>query len=194
MIFRQWQEVLEGRKTQTRRIVKPAEWCCAYPFWWNPGERAFSFADVMPPVTEVYTARPKAMEGDGRLKWAVGRTYAVTPKRGKGAIWWQQMAEHREWQELGKNGWDHTDELGYQQARIEIVTIRLEWLQDISEVNAIAEGYPHEWPPNPMQSYIPEDHPAPIDWYHHLWDSLAPRAVKWEDNPQVWVLDFELVR
>ena len=53
------EDILTGKKTQTRRLVKDQEW--------------FS------PVTlSVYTDR--AM---GRLKWQVGRTYAVQPGRGK---------------------------------------------------------------------------------------------------------------
>lgn len=198
MIFKQWREVLEGRKTQTRRIVKSAEWCCALPWYWSPSEQTFAWADTVPPIIAVYTGKPKAMDGGGITKWEVGRTYAVTPKRGEASIWWQECVDRFEYQQLGKNGWDHADELedaGYQQMRILITDIRLERLQDISEADAIAEGYPYQWPPDPMQSYVPELHPAPIAWYRQLWDSINNRAgMRWEDNPMVWVLDFELVQ
>jgi len=64
MIFQHtWQQVMDGSKTMTRRIVKPGEW--------SEGEAEEEW--------HVYTAT-------NRPKWEVGRTYSVQPGRGKPAI------------------------------------------------------------------------------------------------------------
>ena len=54
-----WQKVLDGSKTQTRRLVRNGE-----------------ILDVLPSGNAVRSA-------SGRLKWVEGRTYAVQPGRGK---------------------------------------------------------------------------------------------------------------
>lgn len=165
MIFKQWFDILQGRKTQTRRLVKPGE-----EIGWRN--------------SSVFVCTPA-----GRMKWAVGRTYAVVPKRGEPAIWWQQTADGLACQQPGKNSGEHADELetaGYQQMRIRILGIRKERLQALSEGDAIAEGWR---PPEPGGEF--ED---PVEWYKFLWDFINNRAgVRWDDDPEVWVLTFELV-
>ena len=154
MIFRQCLEIVTGRKTQTRRMVKATE------FILNEGG-----------VLSVRAAN--------RLKWEVGRDYAVVQKRGEHALWWQQSAEGIHFAQLGMNGFEHVDELeaaGYRPLRIRITNIRLEKLNDLSDANARAEGY----------SYRRE--------YRELWNSINKRpGTRWDDNPLVWVLEFELV-
>jgi len=63
MIFSEtWEAVLEGRKTQTRRVAKDGD---ELRYW-----------DAYTPY--VYSR--------GRRKWQVGRTYAIQPGRGKKAL------------------------------------------------------------------------------------------------------------
>lgn len=85
MIFKQIDEILNGTKTQTRRIRKIGEW------------QDFHYG----------------VHHKDRLKWAVGRTYAIVPKRGQFAI---------------------------KSHRIKIVGIRLDFLQSITQSDARAEG------------------------------------------------------
>lgn len=66
MIFKQAQQVVDGRKRQTRRPVKPGEW---------------AFMDVDDPA-EILSV----IGANGRLKWQVGKTYAAQPGRGKKGI------------------------------------------------------------------------------------------------------------
>lgn len=67
MIFQHtWQTVLDGKKTQTRRIVKP-------------GEELVGFAPGMPRISY------SVIKGN-HVKWKIGRTYAVQPGRGKKAV------------------------------------------------------------------------------------------------------------
>jgi len=69
MIFKQWRQVLNGTKTQTRRPVKPNE----YAIHGAPG-----YAEL--PI-EAVLIKPRHAQ-----KWVVGRTYAVQPGRGKKAV------------------------------------------------------------------------------------------------------------
>ena len=83
------------------------------------------------------------------LKWQVGRDYAIQPGRGKKAI-----------------------------GRLRLLSIRREFLQDISEKDARAEGV-GEWGCDT------------IEMFQNLWDSINKSGARWEDNPEVWVLEFE---
>ena len=67
MIFKDklCQKVLDGTKTQTRRLVKGGD------YTWRNG---------------VSTAITEVCDFHNRLKWKLGRTYAVQPGRGKHAV------------------------------------------------------------------------------------------------------------
>jgi hypothetical protein len=154
MIFQHTHEkVLDGLKTQTRRLIKPGEWI-----------------DVSDPPNP----RVVQMGKDGKLrtKWQVGKTYAVQPGRTKKAI-----------------------------GRIRITGIRRERLQDITEEDALAEGCEGLW--NPMRGYY-NFREAPTDTtlfgkyskdhFKQLWDSIHTKpGTRWDDNPEVWVLEFEVI-
>jgi len=60
--------------------------------------------------------------------------------------------------------------------RIGIVKIRKECLNAITYDDAQAEGVGRS-----------------IAAFAELWDSIHPKGKRWEDNPEVWVLEFELV-
>lgn len=71
---------------------------------------------------------------------------------------------------------------------LEIVSVRVERLQDISEADARAEGTPGG------HSAI-QDYPyaaTPIEHYRWLWD-LINGASRWDANPWVWVVEFKRV-
>jgi hypothetical protein len=87
-----WEAVLNGTKTETRRICKPGGWLAA---------------SLLGAPQAVYVGRLP----HERLKWMVGRTYAIQQGRGQKAI-----------------------------GRIRLLEIRQERLQDIDEAGAVAEG------------------------------------------------------
>jgi hypothetical protein len=83
---------------------------------------------------------------------------------------------------------------------LEITRIRVERLQDISEVDAIAEGcemdgdFPKEQPIKTKPGQWPgfEGWDSAEDWYADLWDSGHGEGA-WEKNPWVWVVEFARV-
>ena len=91
-------QIMVGHKTQTRRVLKPGE----YHNWDAPYCREF---DLDSGILEIYHANK-------RLKWIVGRDYAVCPGRGQ-----------------------------HQVARIVFDNIRQQSLVAITEADAIAEGF-----------------------------------------------------
>jgi hypothetical protein len=138
MIFKQHELVLDGTKTQTRRVVKDSE----FEQYFHSGMFG------VPKYNDDWIVRVK----NPRLKWEVGKYYAVVPKRGKPGI-----------------------------GRIRLTEIRRERLQDITEEDAKAEGC--EW-----------DYFTAREDYRLLWESINKRkGTRWEDNPEVWVLTFEVV-
>lgn len=141
MIFRQWKQVLNGTKTQTRRPVYFTD---------------YALRDTL--YTHEKTDTNVAIYGgpSGNLKWETGRTYAVQPRRGKKAV-----------------------------GRIRITKIRREKLQDISLKDCDQElGTALDF--TYMEVLLQSG-------FRSLWNSIYKKPHRWEDNPDVWVLEFELV-
>lgn len=68
---------------------------------------------------------------------------------------------------------------------LRLTDVRVERVQDISKVDATAEGFEKE-------AALPID---PRDWFRNSWDSLnAKHGYGWDANPWVWVLVFEVIR
>lgn len=105
--------ILSGAKTQTRRPVTNRDMLQTvaaageYAPWWSP-----SFTGpIDEPIEAVKVSPEPDLRKPSRLKWLVGRTYAVCPGRGKPAV-----------------------------CRIRITEIRCQRVADISADDARAEG------------------------------------------------------
>ena len=169
MIFRQIDEILSGKKTQTRRVALPGPS--------EFGEHKYEFLDTRNGVPTVLCGRRGHQL---RIKWQVGHTCAVVPKRGQPAVWWTK-------DEYGDYIWldgriirnkPSRQREHFRQMRIRITAIRQERLQDISEDDAKAEGV------------------ADVEAYRALWQAINGKTpgARWDANPTVFVLEFELVR
>ena len=73
---------------------------------------------------------------------------------------------------------------------LEIVRVRVERLQDISEADAVAEGCPGCLGPNP--DFPDEWDPTPQEEFCDLWKTING-AESWNANPWVWVVEFKRV-
>jgi hypothetical protein len=72
---------------------------------------------------------------------------------------------------------------GLSRITLEVTGVRVERLQDISEDDARAEGVtPTICLPGDVVAYGPA--------FAHLWDSINRTRAPWDSNPWVWVIEF----
>ena len=174
--------VLDGTKTQTRRVIKPQPVergvvgsgyvpipACPYGV---PGDRLW--------VRETFRC---VWAGDGSIEYRAdgkvirhgitgGKVITATPKKWKPSIFMPRWASRID---------------------LEVVAVRVERVQDITSSDALAEG---------IQEYSgcenQHDMEAwdPVDEFRKLWDSINGKrpGCSWNDNPFVWVVAFKRVR
>ncbi len=182
--------ILAGRKTMTRRVVKPPKWSYSeyagveYPCpHGKVGDRLYvreSFkhfcnrylaADDTVSACVAYKADDKTRH----ILW----TDALPPPVQK---WWN----------TGGHPWTSGMFMPRWASRItlEITGVRVERIQDISEADAIAEGCEgYTMPMHPDSGC--SDGQMPHDEFRELWASLnGKRGYGWDANPWVWVIAF----
>lgn len=185
--------ILEGRKTQTRRLYKnrkhPDFGCdmaaselvrepqhvidriCPYG---QPGDRLW----VRETWAEVGTFDPGLMIYRADYPACVPRQYENVPPVSE--IKWKPSIHM-----FRKNS----------RINLKITGVRVERLQDISEADAIPEGVesdhtemgPLYWVPGLMQETVSEK--SPVESYKKLWEGING-PVSWAANPWVWVIEF----
>ena len=175
------QAILDGRKTQTRRVIK---------------------APVLRNVRE-----PDEVLFDGKIckfNWhgddVIGG-FEIKPKYQPGDVLWVRETWSRD--ESGEYvyrtnygtteddsfppsmfKWRPSIHMPREAARIflRVTNVRVERVQDITAHDAIREG---------MESEIPFD---TVDEFKELWNNLnAKRGYGWDTNPWVWVVKFERI-
>lgn len=193
--------LLDGSKTQTRRIVRDLP---AWPITeichdaggtakWMPNGPSASGTGM---AAGHWRHCPYGKPGD-RL-W-VRETHRPIFGQTCGLITVDYQADPREkWERLGdapdcliKSKWTPSIHMRREYSRIllEIVSVRAERLQDISEADAAAEG----WQRRSEVSNDPDVHSdAARDWYRDLWEEINGLD-SWNTNPWVWVVEFKRV-
>lgn len=173
--------ILDGRKTQTRRVVKKIPCACGV---WDPTE------------TPAIDERGHYMEGHSGVWWCecclsdpIKCPYGKPGDR----LWVRET-----WGRLDINGtveyradenpksvgvWRPSIHMPRWASRItlEITGIRVERLQDISEDDARAEGVTAIPLPGGKRCYVAE--------FSNLWESINGDG-SWNLNPWVWVVEF----
>jgi hypothetical protein len=200
--------ILAGRKTQTRRVVKSEH---------APDVEAWAFADDtglwrMGVYGEGGAAAdmggircPFGVPGD-RL-W-VRETHAIVPR----TAYWHDMsiphAEHGDEWAIYRAGWTRSPPTRWRPSihmprwashlTLEVVSVRVERLQTITEEDAVAEGVPC-WVCGGRTDGTSENDCACFhtkgaarDSFGVLWDSINGEG-SWDANPWVWVVDFRRV-
>jgi len=116
----------------------------------------------------------------GRIKWRVGQDYAVQPGRGYHGVFYDidtGAVYGRGYEPLN----DATRECRFiRPLRIKILSLHYpERLQTISSYDVIAEGMGGDT--------------SRAD-YERLWDNINKQpGTRWHDNPNVWVIKFEVL-
>ena len=197
--------ILEGRKTQTRRVIKPQP---ANANYWTSVDKAF--------FPNTYTASPSFLkcpygQKDDRLwvreTWATIKEYddlkpSAIPK---GSASWP-MVYYGAWtgaarESSNRGKWRPSIFMPRWASRItlEVTDVRVEQVQNISAVDAMWEGI--EKAHHPINKKTIEalgDKSATglavIEDFCLLWDSInAKRGYSWESNPWVWAVEFQRV-
>lgn len=207
--------ILDGRKTQTRRVIVPqleyvsvkgtSEPYCKMWLW------AGKKSDKSYTTLYFLTQRcPYGQRGD-RL-W-VRETFSLMCHQADPQCWCEtdeQKKRNHYFEYKADTGnpypgeWDADDARGYDDApkwhpsihmpraasriMLEIVGVRVQRLADISEDEAKAEGV------NPSESEFGGFAEPHVICYMNLWNNInAKRGYGWDKNPWVWVIDFKRI-
>lgn len=206
--------ILEGRKTQTRRLVKPQPTVCDDDrggHWW-PSNAVQSMVHVEKELQDykglwrglIETCNPFGEVGDQlwvRETWyqkgTVGRSFPDDDE--------YQFFGHKQAAYVadGKapNDWTVKKRPSIHMPRwasriqLEVTNIRVELLNDISEADALAEGCIAD--PCDHARQICEDigccGPTAKGHFKSLWESINGDG-SWDKNPWVWVVEFKVIQ
>lgn len=213
--------ILDGRKTETRRVVKPQfgkTWGWGVPSW-----RGFQCMDSKQPWKDAFAVHVDIPTPDGRWKWLFcpfGKAgdllwmrcnYTVQYNESRDECHWRSerlwVTTHgRPFRKDGKPmklGNKPSMHMPYwlsieQWPLLQITDVRVERLQDISEEAAQAEGFEPS-SGNPDRVVCGEAigmNPTAREKFADIWNRLQlnrkdPGGLSWSDNPWVWVIQFK---
>jgi hypothetical protein len=194
--------ILDGRKTQTRRVVKPQPPAATRDVitYHHPDPRAHYWAFDGGSLLEWAVPCPFGEVGDRlyvRETWQHSN-HPFSPYEGDCTVFYRTdylddpLGPDLE---LSKDGirrqWRPSIHMPRTASRIllEITGVRVERLNDCSVRDAIAEGADPELPDALITQACPEDYVA---GYRRLWADING-AGAWEANPWVWVVEFRKV-
>jgi len=191
--------ILEGRKTMTRRVIKPQPVALGdegrrTSYSWRGGIYALQF---YPDRSDILDRCPYGQPGDRlwvREAWLYDdymhdMTEGVPDLPG-GAYSHRLVyrASNPDYpMTIGSERWHPSIHMPRWASRIllEIASVRVERVQDISDTDAEREGVGGN-DPGGMLSF--REH------FRELWDSInAKRGYGWDTNPWVWVVEFKKV-
>ena len=207
--------ILEGRKTQTRRVVSKSTLF---------GDKTQEADGYCPTILE-----PNAV-GNVKWQWAKGAYFASHPHLLPYGQPGDRLWVRETWCDPGRSGWPILYRADFPQhwsaknsstgssvtlkaedyqwkpsihmfrdfSRIplEVTGVRVERLQDIGDADARAEGV-EELRPGLWRDYLSEERAA--YWtdarasYESLWESINGPG-SWDANPWVWVVEFKRVK
>lgn len=214
--------ILERRKTMTRRVVKPQPEgedlrICQQAYDWTysmeGGIWGLTAGDQH--CEKLSFKCPYGKPGD-RL-W-VKETWAKVPET---AYWHDQTIPHKVHREEDGYGWWAVYRASWERCApswksprfmprwasrilLEIVSIRVERLQDISEEDAEKEGVSNTWDDalpdskwGPAWAAADRSNPKLTTFglrsgFAVLWESIKGKG-SWDENPYVWVIEFKVV-
>ena len=189
--------ILDGRKTQTRRVVNPQSLldnktrvtaCYECPYG-APGGHLW--------VRETWRAVELDSGNDGILYKADNHFKSIENSQAAADLWCDAYADRKH-----GNKWRPSIFMPRWASRIllEVTDVRVERVQEISDGDAKAEGlvgWKSERSDEIHYGITAADvwETDPRITYKRLWDSInAERGHSWESNPWVWVASFKVVK
>ena len=174
------QAIQDGRKTQTRRVIKPQP--IRSPYWThyeNSGAFYPATLDAEPSVLKC----PYGVRGS---KLWVRETFTIEASN----IWYKADGTDHDGNVEYPDGFTHVPRwkpsihMPKKHARIwlEITGVRVERLQDISDEDVLHEGFKMTSATIFSLGYT--------DAFAGLWDSINKKKHPWESNVWVWVVKF----
>ena len=201
------QAILDGRKTQTRRVVSFGQFDASSTpgyAWHFRDKRTGCWHDIKGTTVLVANYCPYGRPGD--ILW-VKETFRSNCSDGDGPCGLQPFVEYRcdqgrrvpgkTSEEITrycnqlydmKEGWRPSIFMPRWASRItlKVEEVRVQRLQDISEDDAYAEGCGVDHEALPGGCIIPSNR-----WrYEQLWDSLNKKKHPWSENPWIWAITF----
>jgi hypothetical protein len=161
--------ILDGRKTQTRRVVSA---------------KHLALFDLGPvAMMSGWKDRPLPYGKTGDRLW-VRETFCDATDFGWGRVLYRASGD-------ACCRWKPSIFMPRSLSRItlEVTGVRVERLQDISSADCIAEGCPGDHGSIPDYNY----HATPAEHFRHVWKSInGPES--WAINPLVWVIEFRVLQ
>lgn len=160
------QAILEGRKTQTRRVIKKIR-------IEQTKEAMLQQCPYGKPGDILWVRETWAQLSDDPLPTQF--LYKATDNPTPGTRWKPSI------------------HIPFEAARIflRIKSVRTERLNVISREDAAAEGVCISDPSKRFEGY--QEHRFPEENFKTLWDSVSGRGGSWNTNPLVWVVEFERI-
>jgi hypothetical protein len=143
-IFREtWQQVLNGDKTETRRVIPPGAKVRVKPFTST--------------IESIHYA-------DGRVMFAVGQVRCIQPQRKANSLYWRPTKQigtgYYVWSETGQSVPPPELQSFFKRAEIKILELGIEELGDLTPIGAYREGCPLDCGVKPLK------------WYENLWRKI----------------------
>lgn len=175
--------ILNNRKTQTRRLIKPkkgGDILFIDPNTAQAGESILIDEDTMSITIfscpygnigdRLWVKEPFALVPATAFKNSIDVVQTINPENS------EEVAVYAAgWQHAQLITWSRPSEMPYWAHRIslEITNIRTQSLQDITSEDALQEGF------------LPE---STVDEFAAFWGKE-----RWDENPYVWTIDFKLI-
>ncbi len=189
--------ILDGRKTQTRRVIKDKD----ITNWFDIDVDGKPIAYIDQETGDSYPPTHRAKYQPGDILW-VRETFCEVPYEHNhvpikgGHITIPKYAYKADSERDYTGIWKPPIHMPCEAARIflRVKTVRVERLQDITPKDAWEEGC-RIGISFPWEEHIPELQQQCRDIvFKNLWDSLyAKRGYGWDTNPWVWVIEFERI-
>lgn len=198
--------ILDGRKTQTRRICKPSSGQKRYvrdswagrvptPSEWNGMAGTAALAVI---GNGDYFYCPYGQPGDRLVMlctWAAPKKYdKVKPSRlPKNVRIWTLFdgSGKPDWCGRPRPGRFMPKWMRSRMPRAEITEVRVQRVQDISEEGARAEGCEED---RYRSGHEPGTIETAVIAYERLWDRINGKTFPWASNPWVWAITFRRVK